>query len=483
MIDTKKTSLFRTKSVEAYKKEAASDKSFVKSFGVIQLILLGIGAIIGGGVFVFTGTAAYNHTGPAIVLSFALGGFVCICAGLCYAEFASAIPVSGSSYTYIYTTLGEFPAWLVGCSVILAYFLTAASVANGWSSYFVGLLDYFNIHLPEKFVHTTGYEFVNSEGLIDHALFDLPAFTICFLTMLVLYKGTKDSSIVNGIIVFIKMSILIAFVILGFSKLDTANWTPFIPKNTGVFGEYGFSGILAGTSIVFLAFNGFDSICTAAQETKNPKKNLPIAIIVSIVIATISYIIVGAVLTGVVNYTELNTSQPFAIAALKIGIPSFVLFVKIGSVAALTSVVLIHQYAIVRMIYTITNDGLLPTIFKRMHKTHHTPYFTTVLFGLAMGVVSSTIPLDQTVRLSTCFLLLTIIAVCISLVYLRHSQPNLQRGFRCPFVPVVPGIAILLSVQIIFSYPQSVYFYAFICLLICSLYYIFYARYKSKLAR
>ncbi len=475
--------IFRKKSFEELRKEADSSKGLIRSMGAFQLILLGIGAIIGGGVFVLTGTAAFNHAGPAIVLSFALSGVVCICAGLCYAEFASMIPVSGSSYTYAYATLGELPAWLIGCFSVLAYFLAAASVANGWSSYFVGLLEHYDIYLPEKFMHVTGHLYSDSNGEIKKAFFNLPAFLISIATMLILCRGTQGSSIVNAIIVFIKMAILFLFIVIGATKIDFANWVPFIPENTGTFGEYGFSGIIAGVSILFLAFNGFDSVCTAAQEAKNPQKNLPIGIIGAIIIATITYILVGAVLTGVVNYKDLNTAQPFAIAVEKMDSPIFLIFVKLGAVAAITSVVLVHQYAIVRMIYSMTKDGLLPSIFKRIHKKYHTPYFSTVIVGLLMGIVGATIELEELVKLSTFFILLIIIVICFSTIYLRYKRPDLKRNFKCPFVPWIPMIAILLAGQILFSYPAITIKYALICLVICTIYYLSYGKYKSNLEK
>lgn len=476
--------IFRKKTFEELSKEASSsNEGLIRSMGAFQLVLLGIGAIIGGGVFVLTGTAAFNHAGPAIVLSFALSGFVCICAGLCYAEFASMIPVSGSSYTYAYATLGEFPAWLIGCFSILAYFLSAASVANGWSSYFVGLLGYYDIYLPEKFLHVTGHLYTDVSGEMKRAFFNLPAFLISVLTMFVLYRGTQGSSITNAIIVFIKMAILFLFIVIGATKIKFANWVPFIPKNTGIFGEYGISGVIAGVSIVFLAFNGFDSVCTAAQEAKNPQKNLPIGIIGAIIIATITYILVGAVLTGVVSYKDLNTAQPFAVAAQKMNSPIFLIFVKLGAVAAITSVILVHQYAIVRMIYSITKDGLLPSILKKIHKKYNTPYISTIIIAILMGIVGSTIELEELVKLSTFFILLTIVVICFSTIYLRYKRPDLRRNFKCPFVPWVPMIAILLAGQILFSYPIITIKYAFICLIICTIYYLSYGKYKSNLAK
>ena len=472
--------LFRKKSFESLKKEANSSKGLVRSLGPVQLILLGIGAIIGGGVFVLTGTAAFNHAGPAITLSFALSGVVCICAGLCYAEFASMIPVSGSSYTYTYATLGELPAWLIGCSSILAYFLSAASVANGWSSYFVGLLEHYDIYLPAKFTNITGYEYKDATGKIQKALFNAPAFVISVITMFILVRGTKGSSFVNGVIVLIKMSILFLFIVLGATKINLSNWTPFIPENTGNFGEYGISGIIAGVSIVFLAFNGFDSVCTAAQEAKNPQKNLPIGIVGGIIVATLTYVLASAVLTGVVNYKDLNTSQPFAIAVKQMNMPIFLIFVKLGAVTAITSVILVHQYAIVRMIYSITQDGLLPSFLKKIHKKFHTPYVSTIIIGLLMGLVSATLKLEELVKLSTFFILLTIVIICFSTILLRYTHPNLKRNFKCPLVPWVPILAIILAGQILLTYPLMTVKYALICLIICTIYYLFYGKQKSN---
>ncbi|WPX97009.1 amino acid permease [Candidatus Bandiella euplotis] len=465
--------LFRKKPIDDLVKEASSSGGLVRNLGAFQLVLLGIGAIIGGGVFVFTGTAAALHAGPAVTLSFALCGFICICAGLCYAEFASMLPVAGSSYTYAYATLGEFPAWLIGCSMVLAYFLAAASVANGWSSYFVGLLEYYDIYLPARWVHVTGEEIQQANGEVTYALFNLPAFLISSITMLVLYRGTRESAVINAIMVTIKMVVLFAFIFVGLTKIDFSNWVPFIPENNGKFGEFGVSGIVSGASILFLAFNGFDSVCTAAQETKNPQKNLPIGIIGAILVSTITYVLVGALLTGVVNYTELNTAQPIAIAAQKMGIPIFTILVKFGAVAAIASVVLVHQYAIIRMLYSMTKDGFLPSVFNKIHKKFHTPYISTVLIGLSMGVISATITLEKMVKMSTFFVLITIAVICFSTVYLRYKQPNLPRKFRCPFVPWVPIAAILAVLQILSSYSSAILLYAAMCLFASTLLYFY----------
>ena len=469
--------------MDALKKEANAPTRLIRTMGPFQLILFGIGAIIGGGVFVLTGTAAFYHTGPAIVLSFIFSGIICICAGLCYAEFASIIPVSGSSYTYSYMILGELPAWLIGCSVILSYFLSAASVANGWSTYFIGLIDYFNIPFPERLAHVTGFLYQSSTGIMHQAYFNVPAFSISFITMLILLRGTHGSSIINAVIVFIKMLVLLLFIVIGSTKINFSNWVPFIPKNTGKFGEYGFSGITTGVSIVFLAFNGFDSVCTAAQETKNPKRNLPIGIIGAIIIATFTYVLISIVLTGVINYKDLNTSQPFADAAQKIDIPIFLAFIKFGSVIAIASVILVHQYAIVRMIYTISQDGLLPAVLKKIHNKFHTPYIATIIIGILIGLVAATIELKEIVKLSTFFMLLVIVIICFSVIYLRYKQPKLKRYFKCPLVPWIPMTAILFSGQILLTYPIVTIKYALFCLVLCTIYYLLYGKYHSLLAK
>ena len=468
---------FKKKSVESLQKEAKKEHEFVRTFGSLQLILLGIGAIIGGGIFVFTGTAASLHAGPAITLSFALSGFVCICAGLCYAEFASAIPISGSSYTYAYAAIGELPAWIIGCASILAYFFCASAVAAGWAGYLTNMLADFNIHLPVQFVHTTGHvSHVN--GKTVESLINIPAIVVSLFAAAVLYRGAQASSFINAVMVFIKMSVLFSFILMGFIHIDFANWTPYIPENTGKFGEFGISGIIGGASMVFLAYNGFDSICTAAQETKNPQRDLPIGIIGAIVISALTYMLVGAVLTGVVPYPDLNVSHPIAVATDKMGITWFSLFAKFGALAAIVSVILIHQYALVRMIYTITKDGLLPKVFSKTHPKNHIPHVATILIGVLMALVSSTTSLSELLKLSNFFILFILVMVCISSIYLRYTQPNVKRVFKCPFMPWTPIFAILLALQIMFSFPATTYKYACFSVSLILLFYFFYGKKK-----
>ncbi len=465
---------FRKKSFNQFNEDADS-KSFNRSFNAIQLIFLGIGAIVGGGIFVLTGFASYHYAGPSIVISFALSGFVCMCAGFCYAELASLAPVAGGPYSYTYAILGELPAWLMGWAVIFAYFLSASSVANGWSSYLVGLLSDLNIFLDPRLVNVAGYDI----GGGVKAIFNFPSFVVSVFCSVILIRGTETSSVFNIVIVIIKMSILVLFVILGSAVINTENWSPFMPQNEGVFGRYGVSGIFAGTTMVFMAFSGFDSICTTAQETKNPKKDLPIGIIGSIAIATIFYIIIALVLTGIVNYKDLNTLQPISLAAEKIDMPIFTIFVKIGGLAALTSVILVHQYAMIRIIYTMAKDGLLPKFFTEMHHKYQSPVYITVVVGTAMGIISGFFSLDKLAQIGSFFIVLSIIIVCSSVLYLKYKEPNLPRSFVAPFSPFLPIVAILLALQLIYSYPLSTLINSFLLLLITFIYYLFSSVIKS----
>ena len=472
--------IFRKKSFTTLKSEANS-KIFLRDLDLTQLVILGLGAVIGGGVFVFTGKAAFLHAGPAVVISFALAGFICVCAGLCYAELASLFPVAGSSYTYIYATFGEFPAWLMGCSTILAYFLASASVGSGWSSYFSSILNDFHIHISDQYLYRPGFIIESASGVQQNSILDLPAFVISFCSMVFLSISTSSSALLNTCVVMIKIIVLILFICFGITKIDIHNWQPFIPESIK-FGQYGVSGIVAGISIVFLGFIGFESVCTAAQETKNPQKSIPTAIIGSIIISTTIYILVALVLTGMINYKLLNTTKPISLAVELLNMPILSLLIKWGAVAAMTSVILVHQYTITRLLYSISKDGLLPKIFHKMHKKYRTPYLNTIIVGIAMGIVSATMQIEKILRLSSFFGLLGIITVCTSTIYLRLAQPDKERCFQCPFVPITPLIAIVSSFSILCNYPTDIIFYAICCLIFITIIYFFYGRKKSKLA-
>jgi APA family basic amino acid/polyamine antiporter len=471
-------SLFEKKSVYETNLKASNHNKLKKSLSLFQVITLGIGVIVGAGIFVLTGIASGMHAGPAITISFALSGIICICAGLCYAEFSSILHTSGSSYSYTYITFGRFSAWIVGSISAIGYFLGAVSVAVGWSGYFSDILHNFNLGLPEKFALPTGTEY-NVQGGVYHAIFDIPAFTISFISTLVLYRGITLSSIITSFSVVIKLLVLLCFIVIGMFYIDTNNWIPYIPQNTGKFGEYGVSGIITGISMVFLAFNGFDSICTSAQEVKNPRKNIPLGIIITIITVTIIYILTSAVMTGLVSYKELNVPQALAVAVDKIGLPWLNYLVKFGAVVGLSSVIIVSQYTVIRMLLIMAEDNLLPNIFARVHSKNKTPHVITLAIGFSMSFIAATTNLQNIVKLSSFFILLTLIIICISTIVMRYTEPKLNRGFRCPLMPVTPAIAIILAIYILSSYPLQVYLNACIALVILTFLYFIKSRFRA----
>lgn len=472
---------FKCRSIEDLIEEAKKSRALTRSLGAFQLIMLGIGAIIGAGIFVFTGTAAGGFAGPAITLSFMLAGFACACAALCYAELSSMIPIAGSAYTYAYTTLGELPAWLIFSLALLTYCLGAASVASGWSGYMQSFLGDYGITIPLIFSDSFGTMLTAADGTQVMALIDLPAILISLFVMCIVYFGSEASAWVNTIIVFIKMTVLLLFVAIGSTKINPENWVPFIPENTGTFGEFGYSGIVSGAAIVFLAYTGFDAVATAAQETKNPKRDLPIGIIGSLLVCVLVYVLVSGVLTGIVPYTQLNVAEPMAIAVDVIGMPWFSVAVKIGAIAGLTTVILVLTYGAVRIMYTVAHDGLLPKQLAKTNKKYHTPHYLTLIMGCTVAVLSSLLPVDKLVLLANFGTLVTFTIVCVGTIYLRVKKPNIQREFRCPWVPVVPGVGILLFMTILGSIPAIIFLYAAIWLSFMLFVYFMYGAKNSHL--
>ena len=466
------TDLFQKKTVDEINSKALKNNKLKKSLSLFQIISLGIGVIVGAGIFVLTGVAAGAHAGPAITLSFAISGLICICAGLCYAEFASILRTSGSSYSYTYVAFGRFPAWIIGSISVLGYFLGAVSVAVGWSRYFSDILSNFDINIPEKFALPMGTEYyVNGETF--YALFDIPAFIITLISAFILYRGVALSAMITSFAVIIKLLALLCFISIGSFYVDTKNWIPYIPENTGNFGEYGFSGIVSGVSMVFLAFNGFDSICTSAQEVKNPQRDIPLGIIFTILSVTIIYIITAAVMTGLVPYKDLCVPQALAVAVDKIGLMWLNYVVKLGAVIGLSSVIIVSQYTVIRMLLVMAEDHLLPSIFSRVHITNKTPHILTFVVGILMSCITATINLEHIVKLSSFFILLTLIVICIATIVMRYSHTELKRSFYCPLMPITPIIAILLASYIITSYTSYIYFTASIFFIILTLIYFF----------
>lgn len=471
---------FRCRSIESLLTEATKSHDLKRTFGAFQLILLGIGAIIGAGIFVLIGPAAGGHAGPAITLSFIIAGLACACAALSYAELSSSIPIAGSSYTYAYAALGELSAWFIAGMVILTYGLGAATVASGWSGYFQSFIRDYGVLIPPEFSGSFGKEII-VEGVTHTALFDLPALVIVLALAAIVYYGAEASATYNTIIVAIKMAVLFGFIAIGATKVDPGNWTPFIPENTGEFGRFGFSGIIAGSSIIFLAYTGFDAVATAAQETKNPKRDLPIGIIGSLVICMIVYILVSAVLTGIAPYPELNVSDPVAVAVNKLNMPWLATMIKIGAIAGLTSVILVMLYSVVRIFYTVTHDGLLPEWIGKTHKKYKTPHILTIIIALIIAFFSSVVPTGSLAKLANLGTLVTFTIVCIGTIYLRYKRPDMKREFHCPLVPLVPLVGALLFGGIIFGLPYTTLLQAGVWIAFWILIYFVYGRHNSHL--
>ncbi|MEG1678847.1 MAG: amino acid permease [Stenotrophomonas sp.] len=398
-----------------------------------HLILLGIGAVIGAGIFVLTGQAAANHAGPAVMLSFVFAGIACALAGLCYAEFAAMMPVSGSAYSYSYATLGEGMAWFIGWCLVLEYLFASASVAVGWSAYLISFITT-TLHMPFPDALSaaplawTGSEFVNSGKL-----FNLPAVLIVAAITGLLYVGVTQSTLVNAVIVAIKVIVICLFVGFGIQYIDPANWHPFIPENTGTFGEFGWSGVFRAATIVFFAYIGFDAVSTAAGETKDPQKNMPIGLLGSLAICTIVYIVVCAVLTGMLPYNLLGTDKPVATALEAYPTLSWLkTAVEIGAIAGLSSVVLVMMMGQSRIAYTISRDGLLPKMFGKVHPRFRTPYVSTVVVGVLAALLAGLVPLNVLGELVSMGTLLAFATVCIGVLVLRRTKPDIVRPFKVP---------------------------------------------------
>ena len=477
--------LFRKKSITALLEEAKMDTGLKRELTARNLVALGVGAIIGTGIFVLTGTAAANYAGPAIILSFILSGIGCVFAGLSYAEFSSMIPIAGSAYTYSYATLGEFVAWIIGWDLILEYLFASSTVAVGWSGYFVSFLKDFGIVIPDRmcqapFDHIAGQGWVWTGNLIN-----FPAVALVVLITALLVRGIKESSRINNIIVIIKVAVVLLFIGFGISHINTANWTPFLPANTGKFGAFGISGIFTGAGVIFFAYIGFDALSTAAQETKHPHRDMPIGILVSLAICTILYVAVAAVLTGMVNYKDLNVAAPIALAIDRAGKSLMWLrpFIKIGALAGLTSVVLVMLMGQPRIFFAMAKDGLLPKSFSHVHSRFGTPHLTTILTGAISALIAGILPIDILGELVSIGTLLAFVIVCASIIVLRITHPEIPRPFKTPFVPWVPLGGVIICMAQMFALPIDTWLRLLIWMAIGLVIYFFYSRKRSVLAR
>lgn len=463
--------------------EASSDSGLKRELTAKNLIALGIGAVIGTGIFVLTGTAAAYYAGPAIILSFILSGVGCVFAGLCYAEFASMIPIAGSAYTYSYATLGEFMAWVIGWDLILEYLFASSTVAVGWSGYFVSFVKDFGIIIPDKLCQAPFNHIPGQGWYATGSIINFPAVALVILITALLVIGIKESSRFNNIIVFIKVCVILLFIGFGISYINVDNWTPFIPENTGKFGSFGPSGIFTGAGVIFFAYIGFDALSTAAQETKRPQRDMPIGILGSLAICSILYIAVAAVLTGIVNYKELGVAAPIALAIDRAGDALIWLrpLIKIGALAGLSSVVLVMLMGQPRIFFAMAKDGLLPKSFAKVHSRFGTPYLTTIITGIVAALISGIFPINILGELVSIGTLLAFVIVCASVIVLRKTNPDIHRPFKTPWVPFVPIAGVIICIAQMASLPADTWYRLIIWMTVGLLIYFFYSQKRSKL--
>ncbi|HET7380493.1 MAG TPA: amino acid permease [Gaiellales bacterium] len=490
-------SLWATKSIATLRAdaEAAEGTTLKRALGPFNLVTMGIGAVIGAGIFVLTGQAAALYAGPAVPISMAVVGVACAFAGLCYAEMASTVPVAGSAYTYVYATLGEFLAWIVGWDLVLEYAAGAAGVSVGWSANLVALLGLFGIRLPDALANSptawctaaqvgtmaapaclhTGFNFTG-------AVINLPAVCIVALISTILVIGIRESARVTNWIVILKVAIVLLVTVVGLSHITPANWHPFIAPNTGEWGTYGWSGVLRGAGLVFFAYIGFDAVSTTAQEARNPQRDMPIGILGSLIVCTLLYMIVSAVLTGMVSYKDLNQPAPMAYAMQQVGAPwAFQVIIDVGIVLGLGSVILVMLLGQSRVFYSMSRDGLLGPWAGKVHPTWRTPYLSTVYTGVAVAIAAGILPLQLLGQLVNIGTLLAFVLVCAGVLILRSKRPDLERPFKTPLVPFVPIMGILTCFGLMLTLPADTWIRLVVWLLIGFSIYFGYSRKHSVL--
>lgn len=503
-------SYFVRKSIDELQADAAVEgkHTFKRTLGPLNLVMLGIGAIIGTGIFVLTGTAAAQHAGPAIVISFVLAGLACVFAGLCYAEFASMIPIAGSAYTYGYATLGEVIAWIIGWDLILEYLFGSATVAAGWSGYVNSFLRDLGLGLPPALVHPPGdlVQLPGSATWVRHSEeltrslaqsgidvaslptasggFNIIAALGVFVVTALLVRGIKESAALNDIAVLIKLCVIGLFILAGgyfiLTDLPTAiaNWTPFIPESQGP-RVFGWDGVVAAAGVIFFAYIGFDAVSTTAQEAKNPQRDMPIGILGSLIVCTLLYILVSAIVTGIVPYPQLNVAEPIALAIERTGFVWLASLIKVGAIAGLTSVMLVMLMSQPRIFFTMSRDGLLPPLFGKLHPRFHTPHVSSILTGLVCGVLAGSFDVSTLGHLVSIGTLLAFSIVCGGVWYLRVKEPHRPRPFRAPFVPLVPILGILVCVFLMSRLPVEAWERLGIWLAIGLAIYFLYGRHHS----
>jgi basic amino acid/polyamine antiporter, APA family len=466
-------SIWKTKSLDALLSESTESEGGLKrTLSSKALVALGVGAIIGAGLFSLTGIAAAEHAGPAVTLSFVLAALGCAFAGLCYAEFASMIPVAGSAYTYSYATMGEFIAWIIGWDLVLEYALGAATVGVSWSSYLNELLGNFGYAIPME------YALSPAEGGIVNA----PAIMIVCLLSLLLMRGTKESAFINNILVVVKIAVVILFIILGWKFINPAYHAPFIPENTGVKGQFGISGIAAGAALVFFAFIGFDAVSTAAQEAKNPQKGMPIGILGSLLVCTILYVLFSYVMTGLVPYQIFAGDASPAATAFKVtGYDFLQTSLIVAILAGYTSVILVMLMGQSRVFYTMSKDGLLPRFFGDIHSKFRTPWKTNLFFMAFVSLFAGFVPIKSLGHMVSIGTLFAFSLVCIGILVMRKKMPDAPRAFKTPFVPFVPIAGVLVCGYLMLALEKESWERLFIWLVLGIAIYFFYGRKNSRL--
>lgn len=477
--------------------EMDGDHRLRRALGPVQLTSLGIGCIIGTGIFVLTGIAAHDKTGPALILSFVVAGAACICSALCYAEFASMAPVAGSAYTYAYVTLGELFAWIIGWDLVLEYTVASATVAHGWSHYFQNFIGIFGLHVPQLFSRAP-FDFNPELGRLvaTGTIMDVPAIVIAAIVTCVLVVGIKESASLNTAMVCIKVAVVLFVIAVGAFYVNPHNWLPFAPYGYSgvsffgktIFGQSGLGGeplgMLAGAGMIFFAYIGFDSVSTHAEEARNPQRDIPIAIVSSLLICTVLYIAVSAVLTGMVPYDQINIDAPVADAFRVMGLPWAQFIISLGAIAGITSVLLVLMLSQPRIFLAMARDGMVPPgIFGAVHPRFRTPWKSTVLTGVVVAGLAAFIPLRVLAELVNIGTLLAFVMVCAAVLIMRKTDPGAARPFRCPLVPAIPIAGILICLLLMFSLPAENWLRLFVWLFAGFLIYFTYSRHHSVLAK
>ncbi len=475
--------LLRRKSVTQLQADALTDHRLKRALGATNLTALGIGAIIGTGIFVLTGTVAAQNAGPAVVLSFVLAGVASIFAALCYSEFASLVPMAGSAYTYGYATLGEVFAWIIGWDLILEYALGAVTVSIGWSGYVVSFLHDIGIDIPAQLSAARGTLITLADGTQVAAIFNLPAVIIIGIVTLLLVIGIKESANANNVIVIIKVAVVLLFIVGAAHAVNPANWHPFMPPSTGVRGQFGWSGVMQGAGIVFFAYIGFDAVSTAAQEAKNPQRDMPIGIIGSLLICTVLYILVSGVATGIMSYHDLNVPDPIAVAADHAGLGWMSSLIKLGAIAGLSSVILVMLLGQSRILWTMADDGLMPKFVSKVHPKFRTPWITTILTGVVVAFFAAILPIRDAASLVSIGTLLAFVIVSIGVLVLRVREPELPRKFKAPIVWFVAPMGALSALYLMISLPWRTWERLIIWFVIGMVVYFFHGVRRSNLAK